>query len=66
MNLKKLFTVLSGVSIAVLVVLLLAICWMFSNYQDFRQSYDMRFQSLLVAKELQQTSNDLTRYCRTY
>ncbi|MCK4493213.1 MAG: PAS domain S-box protein, partial [Methylococcales bacterium] len=66
MNLKKLFTVLSGISIGILIVLLLTIFWMFSNYQDFRQSYETRFQSLLAAKELQQTSNDLTRYCRTY
>ena len=49
-----------------MVVLLITVYWMFTNYLDFKQSYETRFQTLLAAKELQRTSNDLTRYCRTY
>lgn len=66
MNLKKLFTILHSVTLIFLIILAWTAYLMFKNHVELEQSHEIRFQSLLAARELQQSSNDLTRYCRTY
>jgi PAS domain S-box-containing protein len=66
MSLKKLFTTLYGVILILLIALGFTAYLMFKNHVELEESHKIRFQSLLNAKELQQNSNNLTRYCRTY
>ncbi len=39
---------------------------MLKNQIKLEQSYNIRYKSFLIANELRQSSDDLTRYCRTY
>jgi len=39
---------------------------MYKTQKEVEQSHDNRYKSFLIADELKQSSDDLTRYCRTY
>jgi PAS domain S-box-containing protein len=66
MNLKKLFTTFHGITIIFLFALAIVASLMFKNYLELEQSHEKRFQSLLAVEELQNSTNNLTRYCRDY
>ncbi|MCK4493306.1 MAG: PAS domain S-box protein, partial [Methylococcales bacterium] len=66
MNLKKLFTIFHGITLVSLIFLAIMASLMFKNYLELEQIHEIRFQSLLTIEELQNSTNNLTRYCRNY
>ncbi len=66
MNLKKLFTTFHGITIIFLIALIIMASLMFKNYLELGQSHKIRLQSLLAVAELENSTNNLTRYCRDY
>ncbi|MDQ7090569.1 MAG: PAS domain S-box protein [Methylococcales bacterium] len=66
MNLKKLFTTLHGITVIFLIALAVMAGLIFENYIELEQSYKLRLQSLLVAKDLEQSTNKLERYAYNY
>ena len=66
MNLKKIFISIHSVTITLLVVLAVLAVLMLKNQFKLEQSHDIRYKSYVIANELRQSAEDLTRYCRTY
>jgi len=66
MKLKKLFVLLLMINIFALIAVVL----IFDEYQKatikLQQSYDTQYKSMIIADELRQSSDDLTRMARTY
>lgn len=66
MKLKKLFFILA-ITNAFLIVFF---SWSLISYQEeeelVRQKHELRYESMLLADELRQSSDDLTRFARTY
>ena len=66
MTLHRLFIPLQALTILMLIFLGLSIYLMSRNQADLEQSHKVRFESFLVADELRQSSEDLSRFCRNY
>jgi PAS domain S-box-containing protein len=66
MDLKKIFTTIYSIIIILLVALSATVTLMHRNDLNRIQSNVSRFNSFVIADELRQSSEDLTRYCRTY
>ena len=66
MSLEKLFIIFHGITILFLIILVFITSLMFENYLELEKSDEIRFQYLLAVEELQDSTNDLTRYCRNY
>ncbi|MCX6281238.1 MAG: PAS domain-containing sensor histidine kinase [Bacteroidetes bacterium] len=66
MSLKKLFIILFGIQFVLVVGLGLMILRLFRYQEDLQKSRDLHFHSWLLADELRQSSDDLTRMARTY
>lgn len=66
MNLKNLFTKIYTVQIILLIALVIMAMLMFQEQKKLKSSYEIRVKSLAIAQDLRQSSDDLTRYCRTY
>ncbi len=66
MSLKKLFRILLGIQVALGVVLAILAGAFFLNQEELSRSQCVHFQSFLLADELRQSSDDLTRLARTY
>ena len=66
MNLKTLFIILNGLNLFVLVLVISVILEYKSAYNDIEQTYISKNRSFLLADELRQSSDDLTRLARTY
>ncbi|MCX6175353.1 MAG: ATP-binding protein [Ignavibacteriales bacterium] len=66
MSLKKLFIVLLGIQFILVVVLMVLTLFQFQNQGDLNKSRDIHFKSYLLADELRQSSDDLSRMARTY
>jgi PAS domain S-box-containing protein len=66
MSLKKLFRILLGIQVALGVVLAVLAGALFLNQKELSRSQRVHFQSYLLADELRQSSDDLTRLARTY
>jgi diguanylate cyclase (GGDEF)-like protein/PAS domain S-box-containing protein len=66
MSLKKLFRILLGIQFALGIGLAILTVSLFLNQEKLSQSQDVHFQSYLLADELRQSSDDLTRLARTY
>ncbi|MCX6283941.1 MAG: PAS domain-containing sensor histidine kinase [Bacteroidetes bacterium] len=66
MSLKKLFIILFGIQSVLVLGLGLMILRLFQYEVDLQKSRDIHFHSWLLADELRQSSDDLTRMARTY
>ncbi|MFZ1829252.1 MAG: methyl-accepting chemotaxis protein, partial [Candidatus Competibacteraceae bacterium] len=66
MNINRFFLVSSAVIVALFVGFLLVAYLMLGNQKDLLRAADVRYQSYLLADELRQSSDDLTRLARTY
>lgn len=66
MSLKKLFQILLGIQFALGIGLAILTFSLFLNQEKLSRSQDVHFQSYLLADELRQSSDDLTRLARTY
>ncbi len=58
----KLFTIITIALIAIAVLVFLII----KNQFELQKSNEIQHKSYIIAEELRKTSDDLTRYCRTY
>lgn len=66
MNLKTLFTLLNGLNLLAIFVVIVVIAKYQSAYSQMEQTYISKNRSFLLADELRQSSDDLTRLARTY
>jgi len=65
-KLKTSFSIFFGFQLILLVVLAILIVLLFQNQQKLAASRDTHFNSYLLADELRQSSDDLTRLARAY
>jgi signal transduction histidine kinase/CheY-like chemotaxis protein len=65
-TLKKVFICLGLFSTTLLVLLLVALLHISYSQSDMRAANEARYQSYMLADELRQSSDDLTRLARTY
>lgn len=65
MNLKNLFITIHSVIIVLLICLGVVAMLTFQNRARLKHSHEIRYKSFVIADELRQSSDDLTRYCRT-
>jgi len=66
MSLRKLFRLLLAIQVALGVGLAILSASLFLNQVELSRSQHVQFQSYLLADELRQSSDDLTRLARTY
>ena len=66
MSIQKRFAILSALNIALALLVLGAMFLVSLAQQSESESAERRFDSYLVADELRQSSDDLTRMARTY
>lgn len=66
MKLKNLFVIFYSVLIAGLVITSLLAISMLRNQKELIASQNLHFKSYILANELRQSSDDLSRYCKTY
>ena len=66
MSLKKLFQILLGIQFVLGIGLAILAVALFRNEVQLSRSQRVHFQSYLLADELRQSSDDLTRLARTY
>ncbi len=66
MNLQRLYRTFYLVRITLLLALGIVAVLMLKNQNELVQSQDVRFKSYVIANQLEQSSDDLTHYCRTY
>ncbi len=66
MSLKKVFLPLYGLSILILIALILFTYLLFQAENELEKAQITRYKSYLLADELRQSSDDLTRYARSY
>ena len=66
MHIKKYFIIISSILTFFVVITSLVIFSLLNNYIDFRKVNKADYKSNVLAKELRNTSDDLTRFARTY
>ena len=66
MSIQKLFVIIYAGTIILLLVLLGSVVWMMNTLERLDHAEQVRFDSYLLADELRQSSDDLTRLARTY
>jgi len=66
MKLKKLFVFLLAMNILVLITVVLIVNEYQRGTKKLQHAYEMQHKSLILANELRQSSDDLTRMARTY
>jgi PAS domain S-box-containing protein len=66
MSLKKLFIVRFGIQFLLVVVIMILTLLLFKNQRSLAKSRAIHFESYLLADELRQSSDDLTRMARAY
>ena len=66
MKLKSMFFILFGFNIFLLSLLILCTFLLFDTQSELAKSQEIRYKSYKVADELRQSSDDLTRFARTY
>ncbi|MFA6476300.1 MAG: hypothetical protein WCV68_02665 [Candidatus Paceibacterota bacterium] len=65
-NLKKSFSLLFGIQVALIIVLASLLFALYQNQGNLAKSRDAEYRSYQLADELRQSSDDLTRMVRTY
>ncbi|MGB2681920.1 MAG: methyl-accepting chemotaxis protein, partial [Candidatus Competibacter sp.] len=66
MTIKKLFLTSAIIMLVLLASFIFVAYLMLTNQRDLLKASDIRYQSYLMADELRQSSDDLTRLARTY
>ncbi|MCJ8314982.1 MAG: methyl-accepting chemotaxis protein [Saccharospirillaceae bacterium] len=66
MSLKRLLTMIFGFNILLVMITTFMVFWLQSKVTDFDEASNNRIDSYLLADELRQSSDDLTRLGRTY
>ncbi len=66
MSINRFFLVSSAVIVALFVGFVSVVYLMLGNQKDLLRAADVRYKSYLLADELRQSSDDLTRLARTY
>lgn len=66
MTIKKLFAYLFVITLVILGLVFASIYMVQTSSGDLRDAQEMRYRSYLLADELRQSSDDLTRLARTY
>lgn len=66
MKIKKTFILLFSLIITFIIAIAFLIVSLLKNQNNLLASAKMRYQSLVIADELRQSSDDLTRYCQLY
>ena len=66
MLLKRLLTMIFGLNIVLVIFTTIMVFWLQSKVTDFDAASSSRIDSYLLADELRQSSDDLTRLGRTY
>ncbi len=66
LSIKKLFIFLASTTTALMVLIILANFSLTTSYSDLHEAEKNRYHSYLLADELRQSSDDLTRLARTY
>ncbi len=66
MTIQKLFITIYAVMIVLLLVVMGFVLWMMQAFTQVNASQEARYTSYLLADELRQSSDDLTRLARTY
>ncbi len=66
MKLKSKFLIINTTIIVFLIILGFFAFLMLQNKIELQKSQEIRYKSYLIANELKQSSDDLTRYCRSY
>ncbi|QGG48477.1 methyl-accepting chemotaxis protein [Heliorestis convoluta] len=66
MSIKRLFQIMYLITGILLATLMVLIFLLYQNQKDLLLSAEVRYQSYLLADELRQSSDDLTRMARTY
>jgi methyl-accepting chemotaxis protein len=66
MTLRKFFLILYGAFFILLIALGAMSVLLYLNQKDLKRSQEIRYQSYLLANELRQNSDDLTRFARTF
>ncbi len=66
MSLKKLFLIIFGIQLVLAIGLGILTLLLFQNQENLNKSRNVQFQSYLLADELRQSSDDLTRLGRTF
>jgi signal transduction histidine kinase len=66
MSIKKLFYLIFSINIVLLVILAGLSIALFKVQSDLAESQETRLKSIKLADELRQSSDDLTRFARTY
>lgn len=66
MKIKNIIIICSSVSTVILIAILVLAFRLVSLKEDLQDSYQKREKSIKIANHLKQTSEDLTKYCRTY
>ncbi len=66
MPIRKMFQLIYSVTILLLLGLGAVSTLMIKNYTELNENQKIRYQSYLIANELRQSSDDLTRMARTY
>lgn len=66
MKIKQTFILLFGGIIIMMLVIAATIGFLVQNRSDLINSQEIRYKSYAIANELKQSSDDLTRFCRTF
>jgi methyl-accepting chemotaxis protein len=66
MTIKRFFQILYATHYAILAVLAVIVVLLVDNQKELTQSQKVRYESYLLADQLYQSSDDLTRMARTY
>lgn len=66
MNLKRLFMLLFILNTGLFILVVMVINRYQKSTNTLEQAYQMQYKSLVLAHELRQSSDDLTRMARTY
>lgn len=62
----RLFLILNVSSATFVLLIALSVYLIYRAQQDLEHSFDKRYQSYLLADEIRQSSDDLTRFARLY
>lgn len=66
MHIKKIFKLLFGLLITLMIVIALGLLLLINNREKLFASQEIRSKFLIIANELRQSSDDLTLYFRMY
>ena len=66
MKIQNTFKIFFSIIIICLMILSIPVFYMLQNQFELQKDHRIRYKSLVIANELRKSSDELTRYCRTY